>query len=248
MRLRPISAAGVRILRIYENIIHLVDYDSIALDIQEKDQNFREKPDDLRSIYGVFVNRKAVCAGYAKATQYLMNRYGLQCTYILSDTHAWNLIKLEGEYYHLDTTWGDSSNTQIEKNYSSEVGYDCYCITTKEVEALENHKALEELSLPTCTATACNYYHRFGLFFDRYDLDRLKSITYDAVKKGKSKITIKCSNSSVLKEWIQKSIEEHEFRDVIKYINQKSKVKIEESYSYSYSDTKNTISYFFTKN
>ncbi len=235
-------------LRIYENIIHLVDYDSIALDIQEKDQNFREKPDDLRSIYGVFVNRKAVCAGYAKATQYLMNRYGLQCTYILSDTHAWNLIKLEGEYYHLDTTWGDSSNTQIEKNYSSEVGYDCYCITTKEVEALENHKALEELSLPTCTATACNYYHRFGLFFDKYDLDRLKSITYDAVKKGKSKITIKCSNSSVLKEWIQKSIEEHEFRDVIQYINQKSKVKIEESYSYSYSDTKNTISYFFTKN
>lgn len=52
-------------LHIYENIIKLVDYDTIELERQKKATVTAEVPDDLRSIYGVLVNRKAVCAGYA---------------------------------------------------------------------------------------------------------------------------------------------------------------------------------------
>ena len=54
-------------LHIYENIIKLVDYDTIGLERQKKVTVTADVPDDLRSIYGVFVNKKAVCAGYAKA-------------------------------------------------------------------------------------------------------------------------------------------------------------------------------------
>ena len=150
------------VLKIYENIIGLVDYDSIGLD-ESKSEPKANKPDDLRSIYGVFVKKKAVCAGYAVATQYLLNRAGIECTYIKGNTtqgyHAWNLLKLEGDYYYMDTTWGDRSNTDKSKSHEG-IGYDYFCITTEEL--LKNHTPDEDFPVPLCTATKCNYKVRNG--------------------------------------------------------------------------------------
>lgn len=66
--------------------------------------------DSLYSVYGVFLENQAVCQGYASAYTLIMRDYlGIETHYIYSKemNHAWNLIRLNGQYYHVDATWGD---------------------------------------------------------------------------------------------------------------------------------------------
>ena len=64
---------------------------------------------NVYSAYGVMVDRAAVCQGYALAYKMLLNRSGIECYMVTSDAmnHAWNLVKLDGQYYQVDTTWDD---------------------------------------------------------------------------------------------------------------------------------------------
>ena len=65
---------------------------------------------DIRfTAYGALVNRKAVCQGYAEAYAYLMTQLGITCGLCRSDilNHAWNIIEIDGEEYHVDVTWDD---------------------------------------------------------------------------------------------------------------------------------------------
>ena len=66
-------------------------------------------PTVSHSTYGVFANRMAVCDGYALSYKYLLKRVGIDCYMVTSDeiNHAWNLIKLDGQYYQVDVTWDD---------------------------------------------------------------------------------------------------------------------------------------------
>ena len=59
---------------------------------------------------GVFLEKKAVCAGYAKAFNILLHRVGIDATYVkgTSLNHGWSYVKLNGEWYHVDPTWDDT--------------------------------------------------------------------------------------------------------------------------------------------
>ncbi len=75
------------------------------------------EPEDAtwaHNIYGIFGKNTAVCQGYAKAFQLLMNYAGIDCIYAigwgLGEGHAWNLVKLDGTWYGVDTTWNDTGD------------------------------------------------------------------------------------------------------------------------------------------
>lgn len=64
-----------------------------------------------QSAYSALVNGETVCAGYARAFQYLMQQLGVPCYYctgFAGESHAWNIIALEDGYYNVDTTWDDT--------------------------------------------------------------------------------------------------------------------------------------------
>ncbi|MCR5467925.1 MAG: InlB B-repeat-containing protein [Lachnospiraceae bacterium] len=48
-----------------------------------------------------------VCAGYAQAFELLMNAVGIDCVAVTSDTHEWNMVKVNGTWYCMDVTWDD---------------------------------------------------------------------------------------------------------------------------------------------
>ena len=58
---------------------------------------------------GALANRGAVCAGYAQCMQFLLEQEGIESIYIAAKTekepHAWNLVKYEGHWFHVDCTW-----------------------------------------------------------------------------------------------------------------------------------------------
>ena len=82
---------------IHNRLLELVEYQSGAAMSQ--------------SAYSALVNGKTVCAGYARAFQYLMHQMGIPCYYCTGysgENHAWNIIYLYGEYYNVDLTWDDT--------------------------------------------------------------------------------------------------------------------------------------------
>ena len=72
---------------------------------------------------GAFANKKAVCAGYSQCYQFLLSQVGIDSIYIAANTkkeaHAWNLVKYEGHWFHVDCTWdrGVGTNPTVKHNY-----------------------------------------------------------------------------------------------------------------------------------
>ena len=72
---------------------------------------------------GALANRSSVCAGYAQCYQFLLSQVGVQSIYIAANTtkepHAWNLVKIDGHYFHVDCTWdrGLGANPNVNHTY-----------------------------------------------------------------------------------------------------------------------------------
>lgn len=57
--------------------------------------------------YTGLMTGKGVCGDYAEAFCLLAVSAGLECYVCNSETHAWNIVKVDGRYYHCDATWDD---------------------------------------------------------------------------------------------------------------------------------------------
>lgn len=68
-------------------------------------------PHDSYTAYGPLKCGTSVCAGYAKAYLALLEAAGMEAEYVTGDTtrgyHARNIVKVDGAWYHVDTTWDD---------------------------------------------------------------------------------------------------------------------------------------------
>ena len=64
------------------------------------------------TIYGGLINGRIQCEGYAKTMQYLCDLAGIESMVVIGtnasgDSHAWNVIKMDGNWYNVDSTWDD---------------------------------------------------------------------------------------------------------------------------------------------
>ena len=194
---------------VYETLIKSTDYDLNSADNQ--------------NIYSVFVNHLSVCQGYAKATQYLLNRLGMECTLVMGtvDTgegHAWNLVKVDGSYYYVDTTWGDASYRLespegVDNGYMPDINYDYLCVTTREL--LRTHTLGGVVPMPECTAVEANYYVREGALFTFYNKEQMKALFDRAASQGKSDVTVKCADSACFQEILSALIGGQEIFDYL---------------------------------
>ncbi len=69
-----------------------------------------KKTDDFSFYaYSVFVRKEGVCQGYTYAFKCLMDYAGIECYCVGSSqiNHAWNIVLIDGEYYHVDVTSDD---------------------------------------------------------------------------------------------------------------------------------------------
>ena len=121
--------------------------------------------------YGALVEGRAVCEGYARAFQYLLQQAGIP-SYVVTgqskgEDHAWNLVKIDGEYYYVDVTWDDQDN---DNKY-----YSYFNVTTETL--CEDHTIAQQIyTLPNCTATAANYFTVKGGKIESGDIDTLSRL------------------------------------------------------------------------
>lgn len=63
--------------------------------------------------YNALVEHSAVCQGYSEAYALLCNSAGIDCKLVTSRSmnHAWNIVNIDGSWYHVDCTWDDPKFT-----------------------------------------------------------------------------------------------------------------------------------------
>lgn len=105
--------------------------------------------------YGCLCNRLAVCEGYAKAYQLVMNRMEIECGFITGTAgsytvgrgpHAWNYVKLEDGYYLVDVTWDDPNSSNAD-----DISWDYFCISS--VDMLKDHMPDTNQYIPAIDGT-----------------------------------------------------------------------------------------------
>lgn len=59
--------------------------------------------------YSALVDKKSVCEGYVRAYNYLLAKVGVdsKCINNNAKSHCWNIVKIDGKWYHVDVTHDD---------------------------------------------------------------------------------------------------------------------------------------------
>lgn len=96
-----------------------------------------------QSAYSALVYGRTVCAGYSRALQYVLQQLNIPCYYVTGyagQNHAWNIVKLEDDYYNVDSTWDDTNP----------VTYDYFNCSDKEYAGNHVRRDLS-VYLPACS-------------------------------------------------------------------------------------------------
>ena len=97
----PQTDTATQVLAVHDWLVRHVAYDQ----------------DDSRAshtAYGLFANATAVCEGYSQAFMLAMERLGVPCVIVRSEdmAHQWNMVCIDGTWYHVDVTWDDPTPDQ----------------------------------------------------------------------------------------------------------------------------------------
>lgn len=120
------------------------------------------------------------CVGYAKAVQYLCDKADIACMVVTGETetgqtHAWNIVDVDGEWYNFDVTWDDPLlNTPNYKN----IRYNYFLVPDSYMDDITHfHRSQKKTSggdyitlfdPPVCTATAQNYFVKNNLVYSDF--------------------------------------------------------------------------------
>lgn len=63
--------------------------------------------ENSHTAYNLITTGKSICGGYSDIISIYLNMIGVQNYKITSENHIWNLVNLDGVWYHLDATWDD---------------------------------------------------------------------------------------------------------------------------------------------
>lgn len=186
---------------IYETLIGQVDYDL--------------QSEDNQNIISVFLHGKTVCQGYANAVSYLCQQLSVPCVIVVGtadgDPHAWNMVQLDGEYYFLDATWGNSRYLASDDREGKSVNYGYLNATSEEMSA--THVIEMDIPIPECYATADNYYRREGLYFEEWTPDAIGNVFGMAWQNGDWRASVKFSSSALYRQAISYFISSHHLAD-----------------------------------
>lgn len=201
-----------RVKILHDILANNVSYDFDALDTKNKQNEIF-----AHNILGVFLTKKAVCEGIAKVFKILLNVADIKCIVVNGNAalhgkyepHAWNIVNIEGQSYHLDSTW-DVCNSE-----DGQINYDYFNLTDEDI--IKDHS--DYSGVPKCSMSQFNYFEMTGSRIERKnDLEKyIRSkvvdvpselyIKLDYLKDNNMSETIFLNEISQLQEMVMKYIQ-----------------------------------------
>ncbi|MCL2622000.1 MAG: hypothetical protein FWD32_03115, partial [Firmicutes bacterium] len=128
---------------------------------------YSNKP-KLNSIIEAFIHKEANCTGIARTMKFLCDRFNIKACVLtgkgvepstgIEQLHAWNAIKLDNDWYHVDVTWNLSSQNVGLK-------YDYLNLTDEQI--LLDHTIDDKKPAVVCKCTKYNYFTLNNLILNK---------------------------------------------------------------------------------
>ena len=182
---------------VFEKLIEMTQYDLNYLGM---------------SLYEFFADNRSVCENYARAAQYILNELGIENIYMSGEVlpewtevdnlcHAWNLVKVEGQWYHMDVTWGDGK-MQDGTEFTN------YIYLLSNDEDFSKSRSWDKSLYPSCNSQDCSYHKKEGIYFESFDTDRMDAFIDSYLREpestGKEYLELRFAEKSDYNQFINK--------------------------------------------
>ncbi|WP_432401425.1 transglutaminase domain-containing protein [Wukongibacter sp. M2B1] len=126
-------------------------------------------PRDSYTHHSLLFKGVGVCGGYSKTMKLLLDMAKIECMQVYEEEHAWNMAKMDGNWYQLDVTWNDN-NTLVGE-------YDCEYFNITDLQMSQDHTWSAE-EYPKCNNEQYMYL--------------CQSMKYQEMLSGYSKVVDDC--------------------------------------------------------
>lgn len=148
--------------------------------------------------YGALVDGSAVCEGYARAFQLLCSKADIDCVMVSgtvdNTNHAWNCVKISGEWYQIDVTWNDTDGDKdyLQNDYfnlTDSLMLEDHTLSPKysnvDAQSFQNVESWCNFYVPKCTAEKYNYYkYKYPTVSDLDNADDVSEALAKSAKNG----------------------------------------------------------------
>lgn len=202
----PDMSEYARELAIHDYLIETVDY---AHEIYKAkgvhDDEYIHNHPEIYTALGPLLRHKAVCLGISLAFKLLCDCVRVKSFVVTGKTiwasgadpgHAWNMVQLDGESYHVDATWDIRTRT---KRISC-----CYDYLNLNDQLIRFNHTWSSTRYPKCTALTYNFYRRYKLYVRT--LDDIPALLSREYAKGRVYIPFKYANAMSSNEEILECI------------------------------------------
>ena len=175
-------------------------FDAYTLELYVHDRivesvSYEDESEISHTAYGALINKKAVCEGYAKAFQLIMQSYGMPCYMVVGegreDTHGWDLVKIGDDWCYVDPTWDDTDGDYIPHAF--------FNMTTEMMLRLRTPYE-SPFELPLCNNEELYYYRRSEeTLHAPFDVNLLS----EKLRNGNGSMTMAVDSDEAVEELVQ---------------------------------------------
>ncbi len=165
--------------------------------------NYTANIDDVKtwSPYSIVTRGEGICSGYAMLMRYLLNQSGVEAECVSNEPHAWNIVKINGKWYHSDTTWGAGNAGDTVNTLRTMLMDDAARVTSLKDGGLMsggftmNGNVVNIVPPPPCTDASYNTYAKTGW---SYALDLEGQSVYFAGNNGIERMNLDCTGRQTI--------------------------------------------------
>ena len=186
---------------IHDYLINTVTYDTESIE----DYNLEKKHKEIYNTLGPLLRKKAVCWGIACAFKLICDFCRIKCFVVVGNLrsendgegHAWNIVRLQDENYHVDVTWDLRTSDTISFAYD-------YLNLNDHLIKLDHF--WDDIVYPSCNSLEYNYHHRYKLYVS--SPEQIPGFIAGKLEQGNNYITFKYASKMPEKELIREKIQE----------------------------------------